>query len=132
MNRKILNFFEVAARTATSKDDRRAFFLGAIGIRNDGAMVKAMNSPSENKNRYIHAEYRLSRKLDYNAEVYVARVRMDNYEFGMARPCEACRKALRTRRVRRVFYTIDKNQYGVIDIMSGSEKIYTINGQSVP
>lgn len=124
MNNKILSFFEVAARTATSKDDRRTFLLGAIGIRSDGVMVRALNGPSENKNRNIHAEHRLCRKLDYNAEVYVARVRMDNFEFGMARPCDACRKFLKTMRVKKVFYTISQESYGIWYPGSDTDKIY--------
>lgn len=128
MNRKILNFFEIAARTATSKNDRRAFFIGAIGIRHDGVMVKAFNSPSENKNRCIHAEYRLSKKLDYDADVYVARVRMDDYEFGMARPCVSCQKILKTKKVKKVYYTINKDKFGVINFNDNSEKIYHYSG----
>lgn len=124
MNRKILSFFEVAARTATSKVDKRSFLLGAIGIRNDGVMVRSLNSPTENKNRKVHAECKLCRKLDYGAEaVYVARVRLDNFEFGMARPCSSCRKILKTKRVKRVFYTISQNSYGVWYPATNEEKI---------
>lgn len=128
MNRKIFNFFEMAARAATSKNDRRAFFIGAIGIRSDGTVVKAFNSPAENRNRCIHAEYRLSKKLDYDADVYIARVRMDDYEFGMARPCISCQKTLRTKKVRRIYYTIDKNRYGMINFNDNLEKIYVCQG----
>lgn len=123
MNKKILNFFEIAARTATSKDDRRSFFLGAIGIRNDGVMVRSLNSPTENKNRMAHAECKLCRKLDYYAEVYVARVRMDTYKFAMARPCSACYKTLKTKKVKKIFYTINENQYGILNLISNKEKI---------
>jgi tRNA(Arg) A34 adenosine deaminase TadA len=125
MNRKILSFFEVAARTATSKVDKRSFLLGAIGIRNDGVMVRSLNSPTENKNRKVHAECKLCRKLDYGAEaVYVARVRLDNFEFGMARPCNDCRKILKSKRVKKVFYTISQTSYGIIDFAKNTEVIY--------
>lgn len=128
MNKKILGFFEFAARTATSKDDNRSFLLGAIGIRNDGAVVRSLNSPTENKNRKAHAECKLCRKLDYAAPaVYVARVRMDNFEFAMARPCYSCRKILRTKKVKKVFYTINNTSYGVIDFFRDKETIYTDN-----
>jgi tRNA(Arg) A34 adenosine deaminase TadA len=128
MNRKILAFFEVAARTATSKMDRRSFLLGAIGIRNDGVMVRSLNSPTENKNRKAHAECKLCRKLDYGAEaVYVARVRFDNFQFGMARPCSSCRKILKTKKVKKVFYTISQSSYGVIDFGKNTEVIYEDN-----
>jgi len=125
MNKKILTFFEVAAKTATSKDDKRSFLLGAIGIRNDGAMVRSLNSPTENKNRKAHAECKLCRKLDYGAkEVYVARVRMDNFEFAMARPCSSCRKILKSKKVRKVFYTINNSQYGVWFPDSDTDRVY--------
>lgn len=127
MNKKILNFFEVAARTAVSKDDRRSFLLGAIGIRNDGVMVRSLNSPTENKNRMAHAECKLCRKLDYHADVYVARVRMDTYKFAMARPCPACRKILRSHKVKRVFYTITENQYGIWFPDSNIDRIHNVN-----
>lgn len=127
MNRKILSFFEVAARTATSKVDKRSFLLGAIGIRNDGVMVRSLNSPTENKNRKAHAECKLCRKLDYGAEaVYVVRVRMDNFEFGMARPCMDCRKILKTKRVKRVFYTINQNSYGVWCPATNEERVHSV------
>lgn len=123
MNKKIFNFFEVAARTAISKDDRRAYLLGAIGIRGDGVMVRSLNSPTEIPNRKAHAECKLCRKLDYHADVYIARVRLDNYKFAMARSCSNCLKILKTKKVNRIFYTIDENQYGVLDLSNNKEKI---------
>lgn len=128
MNRKILTFFEIAAKIATSKNDRRTFLLGAIGIRNDGAMVHSLNSPAENKNRMAHAECKLCRKLDYGTkEVYVARVRTDNYEFAMARPCYSCRKILKSKKVGKVFYTINNNQYGIWFPDSDTDRVYHNN-----
>ena len=128
MNRKILNFFEIAAKTARSKSDGRAFLLGAVGIRSDGAMVRSLNSPSENKQRLMHAECKLCRKLDYGAIVYVARVRLDNYEFAMARPCFDCRKIMRTKRVNKVYYTINNFQYGVLDFQKDTDIIHSVRG----
>ena len=113
MNKKIFNFFEIAAKIAVSKEDCRSFLLGAIAIRNDGAMVKALNSPTEYKNRMVHAECKLCRKIDHNAEVYVARVRLIDYKFGMAKPCFACQKILKTKKVNKVYYTINQTHYGI-------------------
>lgn len=127
MNNKIFNYFEIAARAAVSKDDRRWFLLGAVGIRDDGTLVKSFNGSTEYPKREVHAEFRLSRKLDYGATVYVARVRMDTTiapdgtkiltpTFGMSRPCQPCMRALHAKRVKRIYYTISKNEFGIINL----------------
>jgi tRNA(Arg) A34 adenosine deaminase TadA len=112
-NQQIFNYFQIAGLTAVSKDDRRSFLLCALGIRSDGVLVKSLNGPTEKPNAEIHAERRLSKKLDYNAIVYVARVRLDTKKFGLSRPCRACMSALISKKVKRVYYTINANQYGV-------------------
>lgn len=116
MNRKIFNYFEIAARTAQSKTDGRSFLLGCAAIRKDGVLVKALNSPTEMPNRQVHSEYRCAKKLDIGATVYVARVRLDNYQFGMAKPCRDCMKVLISRRVKSIYYTISHNEFGVIHL----------------
>lgn len=99
-----------------SRDDDRAFLLGAIAIRGDGAMVRALNSPTDLPSRQVHAEYRLSRKIDYDATVYVARIRLIDGKFGMARPCKNCMKALISKRVKKIYYTINHDEYGIIHL----------------
>jgi tRNA(Arg) A34 adenosine deaminase TadA len=116
MNRKIFNFFEIAAKTARSKTDGRSFLLGCVAIRNDGVMVKSLNSSSELPNRMAHAEYRIANRIDYGAVVYVARVKLIDGSFGMARPCHSCMKILVARKVSKIYYTIDKEEYGTIDL----------------
>jgi hypothetical protein len=114
MNRKIFSYFEICAQIAVKKPDERSFLLGSIGIRKDGALVKASNSSAETPNRLLHSEKKLSLKLDVGAIVYVARVRLDNGLYGLARPCFSCEKALRSKGVARVYYTISDREYGVI------------------
>jgi tRNA(Arg) A34 adenosine deaminase TadA len=114
MNKKIFNFFEIAARTAKSKVDERSFLLGCVAVRNDGAIVKALNSASELPNRQAHAEYRIASRIDYGATVYVARVRLMDGTFGMAKPCRDCMKILMARKVRKIYYTISQKEYGTI------------------
>jgi len=113
VNRKIFNYFEIAASMARSKEDGRSFLLGAIGIRSDGVMVKALNSISEVPNRRCHAEYRLASRLDYGATIYVARVKLIDQTFGMSKPCKNCQKMLASRKVKKVYYTISQNEYGI-------------------
>ena len=115
MKRKILHYFEVAARVAQSKDDIRVFWIGAVGIRNDGAMVCSLNSPTRFQNRIVHAEYKLCKKLDTHATVYIARVRLDNFQFAIAKPCDNCMKRMRSLDVDKIYYTIDQSHYGMIN-----------------
>ena len=111
-SKKIWNYFKLAGEVATNKTDNRTFLLGALGIRGDGATVTAANAPTEGPERVVHAEYRLCQKLDCDATVFVARVRRDG-SYGKAIPCFACRKVLKSRRVKRVYYTISDREYGV-------------------
>jgi tRNA(Arg) A34 adenosine deaminase TadA len=115
MNRQIWNFFEMAGKSAVAKEDDRAFLLGSVGVRKDGAIVFASNSVSQEPNRRAHAEYRISNKIDQGSTVYVSRIRLLNGEFAMARPCIDCQKILKSKRVKRVYYTISHNEYGVLD-----------------
>jgi len=62
----------------------------------------------------MHAEARLTRKLDFYSTVYVARTM--KLGLGLARPCPDCQRALRRKRVTRVYYTISDNEYGVLEL----------------
>jgi Cytidine and deoxycytidylate deaminase zinc-binding region len=107
-------YFQLAAATACQRKDRRSFLLGSVGVRSDGVIVRSYNSPSEIPNRTAHSEWRLAKKLDYGATVYVARIKLIDGSFGMARPCASCMKMLRTKQVRRVYYTINENEYDFV------------------
>lgn len=107
----------LAAGVAISKDDRRTFRLGAIGMRSDGVLVSALNGPTKIPCPGGHAEARLSLKLTFGATVWVARVIADG-KLALARPCKTCMCRLRSKRVSRIVYTISDDEYGVIDIGS--------------
>lgn len=115
MNLKIFDYFHIAALTATQKQDNRSFLLGSVAVRADGKLVRSFNSPSEVPNRMAHSEFRLSKKLDYGATVYVARVKLIDGSFGMSKPCHNCMKALVSKKVRRIYYTITSSEFGIID-----------------
>lgn len=104
--------FKLAAWYASRKDDRREFRLAAIGIRNDGAIVHAVNGASPELSPSTHAEARLAKKLDSGSIVYVARV-LRSGEFAMARPCPRCLAVLESMHVSCVYYTTNDG-YGVI------------------
>lgn len=100
----------MAAAFAVAKQDVRAFRLGAVGKRNDGAIVLARNGSGLCRVPSAHAEARLSRKLDVGSTVFVARVLRDG-RWANAKPCLGCFLQLRARGVRRVFYTVGDRQY---------------------
>lgn len=115
MSRAIEAVLTMAAEYAALREDRRSYLLGAVGLRADGRIVHSCNGSTPLPDRTQHAEYRLSRKLDKGSEVYVSRVLKDGW-ITMARPCAACLKALGSKGVSRVYYTIDMNEYGVIKL----------------
>ena len=107
-------YFGLAAQVARLRDDERIHQLGAVGVRADGVIVAAPNGPARHKLPEAHAEARLSRKLDAGAEVYVARATASGY--GMARPCRACQVRLRSKGVKRAYYTVSSDEYGVLEL----------------
>lgn len=118
------HYLRLAAEVAVFKCDTRSHRLGAIGVRSDGVMVAAYNGTAyyngaiyrQNPKRMpsMHAEARLTRKLDFYSTVYVARPMKTG--LGLARPCPSCQRALRRKRVERVYYTISDNEYGVMEL----------------
>ncbi len=115
------DYFNIAKKVALAHDDNRGFFLGAIGIRHDGAVVKSCNGPviiydDTKKTSYpaAHAEYRLARKLDKGSIVFVCRIRRVDDSFGMARPCQDCQRKLAAKGVKKVNYTLNNNEFGTL------------------
>lgn len=115
MRKKIFHYFEICAAVTTKVKDRRNFLLGAIGIRSDGAIVKSFNGHSHAPNNRAHAEYRLAQKLDVGSVVYIVRIRVGDGKLAIAKPCDRCQKVLKAKGVKKIFYSIGENEYGVID-----------------
>jgi len=64
----------------------------------------------------VHAEASALRGVDAcGATLYVARVTRRN-TLGMARPCAGCEKLLRAAQVRRVVWTVEDDEYGVMAV----------------
>lgn len=115
---KLNRYFEMALEASLSPErqmDMRAHFLGAIGIRSDGAIVTARNGSCSYRCPAIHAEARLAKKLDKNSVVYVARLTKGG-NIGLAKPCKTCEAFLRNKNVKKVFYTIDAFTYGTLSL----------------
>ena len=114
-SKRIIERLSAAAEYAISRDDGRIFYVGAVGVRNDGATTVSRNCATDGPCPEAHAESRLVRKLDMHATVYVARMRRDG-NWGMARPCPSCLRLMMTREVKRVYYTINNGEYGTINM----------------
>ena len=115
-DKKMLKAAAAAALQNTERGtDIRTFFLGSVGVRNDGVLVSSRNVASRDVALSHHAEARLSRKLTPQSEVWVARVRK-NGEWAMARPCTSCQNKLRIAGVSRVVYTLGPEEWGVMDL----------------
>ncbi len=106
--------FRLAAKTAIKRKDIRRHCIGAVGLRNDGTIVKSTNLPCRYPEPQAHAEARLCRKLDKGSIVYVVRV-LKNGDYANATPCLTCRSFMQISGVRRCYYTINDHEYGVID-----------------
>lgn len=115
-------YFELAKKAAKLiVPDKRDHLIGAVGLRNDGVIVCSCNGSAiiatDDRRHYapkVHAESRLSRKLDKGSVVFVIRITRGNGQFANSKPCETCQSTLRKRGVKRVYYTISNNSYGVI------------------
>jgi tRNA(Arg) A34 adenosine deaminase TadA len=107
----------LAAKVANPSIDRfRKAILGCVVVRSDGAVVSSRNGSTPmpwGTSPTCHAERKAIRKSDYGATLYVARVKKTG-EIAMAKPCEACMNALRSKKVKKIYYTINDQEYGVI------------------
>lgn len=112
MNHK--HYLDLAASISRLREDDRNYFLGAIGLRKDGAIVTACNGAPKDVTPQHHCEWRLCRKLDRGSIVYVARTGA-NGKWAMSRPCKTCRIALKSARVAKVYYTISPGEYGRLE-----------------
>jgi tRNA(Arg) A34 adenosine deaminase TadA len=115
----MLNYLELAGEIALKRINNRNFYIGALGIRRDQATVTAYNQCALEPTPSVHAEARLSRKLDHGSTVYVARIKFaktDHAEYALAKPCYDCMRALKHKRVKKVYYTISNFEWGVIDL----------------
>lgn len=115
----------------TCIDDPRNFYLGCVGIRNDGALVSAKNgaafSTAIDNYQHMpnsHAEGRVLRKLGKGGVLYVTRIAKGSRDFAMSRPCPMCQRRIRGFGVKKVYYTINKDQYGVWLPKEDTDKVF--------
>jgi len=129
----MLDLLLFAAKVALPDDgkDWRGFWIGAVGIRKDGTMVFSKNGAffSTTVNDYqavpeVHAEGRVLRKMDFGGTLYVARVARKDRSLQMARPCGMCQVKIRSKGIKKVYYTINDKQFGVWYPKSDKDRIY--------
>jgi deoxycytidylate deaminase len=137
-------YFKQAAKMAIPNNDNdrlKNYWLGAVGIRADNALVYAKNLPvviddefykikyatrnpgqrikSYQKQSGSHAEARCLQKMPKNSEaIYIVRISKTalakgKIEYAMARPCQTCEIAIRAKKIKKVYYSINDFQYGI-------------------
>ena len=106
-NMRVKDMVKVAAAFTKAGRSRRQYWLGAIGIRKDGAMVMARNEASAGPDPHVHAEARLTKKLGMDAPMVLVVRTLKNGELAMAKPCPYCESILKSHRVKKIFYTTD-------------------------
>jgi tRNA(Arg) A34 adenosine deaminase TadA len=133
----MLEMLRLAAKVAmpTNDIDRRNFLLGCIGIRKDGVLVSAKNGATEYYDTVpyyhlipnSHAEGRVLRKLGSGGLLYVARVSKKDYcSLAMARPCDMCAVRIKAARVKKVYYSINEECYGLWSPQEDTDRIFRI------
>ena len=117
-------------------NDQQDFRLGAVIVRggnvisvgynkhNTNGFVEHYTDVARGKRSYClstHAEMdavlRGREKTDLRGcKIYIARIRLDNNCLGMARPCEICQHVLFNYGIKKAYYSIDANTYGVMKV----------------
>lgn len=120
---ELVEAFKRAVKLAKKSEElktKQKYCLAAVGLRNDGTIVYSKNGGGccAVKDRHpfqSHAEARLTKKLDVNSIVFVARVKRINYEVGSAKPCHKCEGFMRAKGISRVYFTTDQS-WSYIDL----------------
>ncbi len=129
----ITEMFQLASKVSLPTDlhDPRNFWLGCVGIRDDGKIVSAKNGSvfSTETTNYqhmpnSHAEGRVLRKLGKGGTLFVSRVYKIGMDYAMSRPCPMCQTRIRAFNVKKVYYTINAEQYGVWSPSLDTDKVF--------
>jgi tRNA(Arg) A34 adenosine deaminase TadA len=83
--------------------------------------------PFINTHAEVDAILKIRNKIDLTGcKMYVARYKPGQKELGMARPCATCSIVLKRYGIRRAYYTIDENHYGIMTVNSATDKIVRV------
>jgi len=92
-----------------------SFKHGAAALRSDGKVVIAYNEKAQAPTWKVHAEARICRKIDVGAIVAVVRIG-DKGVWMPSKPCGGCMRCMKRKGVKKVLYSIGKDEYGVINL----------------
>lgn len=111
-----MKYLELAARIAAGANwNEKHFLLGAVAVRQDGAIITATNLRTVDRHHPAHAEHRILRRCGMDATLYVARVdRLGKW--AIAKPCPKCQAYIKNRNVKKVIYTVSHNTYAVWNV----------------
>lgn len=123
-------------------DDHMEYFLCAVIVRGGNVLSVGFNKRQTNgfvehytdQVRGGGRDYCLSTHAEMDAvaqarsktdlrgcKIYVARIRKPGnptgHDIGLARPCEICQNLLYAYGIRKAYYTIDDNNYGVMKVV---------------
>ncbi len=132
----MIDMIRLAGKVAMPSDkmDRRNFYLGCIGIRKDGVLVSAKNGATEyydtvpyyNLIPNSHAEGRCLRKLGKGGILYVARIAKKDHALAMSRPCDMCQVRIAAAKVKKVYYSINEEYYGLWLPQENTDRIFKV------
>jgi cytidine deaminase len=116
IDKRMLALAAEVAKDNPEKYDNRSFYLGAVGLRNDGVLVTAKNIAAKDVVPTHHAEARVVRKLTPDSIVWVARISRSTGEWTLSRPCNGCQRRMKIAGVKKVVYTIGPEEWGTIQL----------------
>jgi len=125
-------------------NEKQDFRLAAVIVR--GGNVVSVGYNKHNTNSFVEhytnqvrgtRDYCLSTHAEMDAvlkgrektdlsgcKMFVIRLRKDNQELGMARPCEICQHVLFNYGIKRAYYSIDASTYGVMKVGNPAKNFY--------
>jgi len=109
-----MKYLELASRIAKGGSEDRNYLIGCVGVRADGAIVVAPNSWTKEPEPRAHAEAKVIQKSDRGTVLYVARIHRDG-KLAMAKPCVKCQALIKNKKIKRVYYSISNEEFGVWD-----------------
>lgn len=139
-------FIRIADQYARAHEynDKQDFRLAAVIVR--GGNVISVGYNKHNTNSFVEhytdiargkRSYCLSTHAEMDAvlkgrektdlrgcKIFVARVRLDNDELGMSRPCEICQHILFNYGIKKAYYSIDNSTYGVMKVVNPAKNFY--------
>lgn len=115
-SKRLLDMAHGVALARMAAGHRQPFRFGCVGLRVDGKLVSSFNASAIWQAEWKHhAESRLCRKLTVDSIVAVVRIGIDG-NWLMARPCDNCQTCMKRIGVKKVFYSIGPDEFGIMNL----------------